>query len=181
MIQDARPGLDPTGFNEALGDRAPARKDNGLRTGPLHLGMPAKKAATRFSEEERAALKDVSQERKVAWGRDRATDERAVLAKIATLPEPDRSLALRLHSLITAAAPELSPRLWYGMPAYSREGNVLCFFQPASKFKARYATLGFNDAARLDEGRVWPTSFAVKELTPSEEARISALVKKAVN
>ena len=142
--------------------------------------MPVKKNATSFSEEERAALKEVSQERKIVWGKSRADDERAVLAKISTFPEPDRSIAKRLHSIITASAPVLSPRLWYGMPAYSKDGDVLCFFQPASKFKARYGTLGFNDGAKLDDGDVWPTSFAVKTLTPADEARISATVKKAV-
>lgn len=125
-------------------------------------------------------MKEATQERKIVWGKNRADDERAVLAKIATFPEPDRSMGQRLHSIITTSAPELSPRLWYGMPAYTKDGDVLCFFQPASKFKARYGTLGFNDAAKLDDGAVWPTSFAVKELTPSDEARISALVKKAV-
>lgn len=126
-------------------------------------------------------MKEATQERKIVWGKNRADDERAVLAKIATFPEPDRSMGQRLHSIITTSAPELSPRLWYGMPAYTKDGDVLCFFQPASKFKARYGTLGFNDAAKLDDGAVWPTSFAVKELTPSDEARISALVKKAVD
>ncbi|HEV2519324.1 MAG TPA: DUF1801 domain-containing protein [Thermoplasmata archaeon] len=143
--------------------------------------MAAKKASKGFTDEERAAMKDYSQERKIVWGKNRADDERAVLAKIESFPEPDRSIGHRLHKIIGASAPGLSPRLWYGMPAYSKEGDVLCFFQPASKFKARYGTLGFNDKARLDEGTVWPTSFAVRELTPSDEARISALVKKAVS
>ncbi len=142
--------------------------------------MPVKKGATSFTEEERAALKEATQERKIVWGKNRADDERAVLAKIATFPEPDRAMARQLHSIIMASASDLSPRLWYGMPAYSKDGDVLCFFQPASKFNARYGTLGFNDAAKLDEGAVWPTSFAVKELTPADAARISALVKKAV-
>ncbi len=143
--------------------------------------MPVKKGTPSLTEEERAAVKEATQERKIVWGKNRADDERAVLAKIATFPEPDRSMGQRLHSIITTSAPELSPRLWYGMPAYTKDGDVLCFFQPASKFKARYGTLGFNDAAKLDDGAVWPTSFAVKELTPSDEARISALVKKAVD
>ncbi len=142
--------------------------------------MPVKKSAMSFTQEERAALKEATQERKIVWGKNRADDERAVLAKIATFPEPDRSMSMRLHSIITASAPVLSPRLWYGMPAYSKDGDVLCFFQPASKFKARYGTLGFNSAAKLDDGAVWPTSFAVKDLAPSDEAMISAIVKKAV-
>lgn len=142
--------------------------------------MPVKKGAKGFTEEERAVVKELTLERKIVWGKSRADDERAVLAKIASFPEPDRSIGTRLHKLITASAPNLSPRLWYGMPAYTKEGDVLCFFQPASKFKARYGTLGFNDAAKLDDGTVWPTSFAVKELTASDEARISAMVKKAV-
>ena len=142
--------------------------------------MPVKKGTPSLTEEERAAVKEATQERKIVWGKNRTDDERAVLAKIATFPEPDRSMGQRLHSIITTSAPDLSPRLWYGMPAYTKDGDVLCFFQPASKFKARYGTLGFNDAAKLDDGAVWPTSFAVKELTPSDEARVSALVKKAV-
>ena len=110
-----------------------------------------------------------------------ADGERAVLAKIDGMTEPDRSLGRRIHAIIRATAPALTPRLWYGMPAYSKDGNVVCFFQPAQKFKARYATLGFNDRANLDEGAMWPVVFAVKELTPAEEARIEALVKKAVS
>ena len=104
-----------------------------------------------------------------------------MLAKIAEMAEPDRSMAERLHAIITAAAPALSPRLWYGMPAYAREGNVVCFFQDAAKFKARYATLGFSDKAKLDDGAMWPSSYALTELTAADEARIGALVKKAVS
>src|ERR687895_220626 len=106
-------------------------------------------------------------------------EERAVLAKIAEMPEPDRAMAERLHSLIKASAPSLSPRTWYGMPAYTKDGKVVCFFQSAHKFKSRYATFGFNDTANLDEGAMWPTAFALKELTATEEARIAELVKKA--
>lgn len=142
--------------------------------------MPDKRSAKGFTEEERAAARETMRERKIVWGKNRAADERAVLDKIATFPEPDRSMAGRLHRIITASGPELLPRLWYGMPAYSKDGDVLCFFQPASKFKARYGTLGFNNGAKLDEGRLWPTSFAVTELTAAEEARVAALVKKAV-
>jgi uncharacterized protein YdhG (YjbR/CyaY superfamily) len=112
---------------------------------------------------------------------DKAEGESAVLAKIAEMPEPDRVLGERLHAIIKASAPALSPRLWYGMPAYARDGNVVCFFQSAEKFKTRYMTLGFNDKANLDEGAMWPTAFALKELTAAEEARIGALVKKAVS
>ena len=112
---------------------------------------------------------------------DKAEGESAVLAKIAGMPEPDRVLGERLHAIIKTSAPALSPRLWYGMPAYARDGNVVCFFQSAQKFKTRYMTLGFSDKANLDEGAMWPTAFALKELTAAEEARISALVKKAVS
>src|SRR6266704_2703084 len=108
-------------------------------------------------------------------------EERAVLAKIAALPQPDRAMAEQLHAIIKANAPALSPRTWYGMPAYAKDGEVVCFFQPAQKFKTRYATFGFSDAANLDEGAIWPVAFALKELTPAEEARISALVKKEVS
>ncbi len=142
--------------------------------------MPAKTGAKGFSEDERSAVKEAMQERKIVWGKDRVQDERAVLAKIATFPEPDRSMATRLHAIILAAAPQLSPRLWYGMPAYSKGEDVLCFFQPASKFKARYGTLGFSDTANLDEGALWPTSFALRELEATDEAKITSLVKRAV-
>jgi uncharacterized protein YdhG (YjbR/CyaY superfamily) len=145
-----------------------------------HPPEGAKKKASGFTAEERAAVKDLVQERKIVWGKNRADDDRAVLAKISQMPEPDRSLAERLHEIIQANAPTLSPRLWYGMPAYTKEGVVLCFFQPAHKFKARYGTLGFNNEAKLDEGAMWPTAFAVKELNATAEARVVALVKKAV-
>jgi uncharacterized protein YdhG (YjbR/CyaY superfamily) len=108
-------------------------------------------------------------------------DEAAVLAAIAGMPEPDRSMGGRLHAIIKASAPELTPKTWYGFPAYARDGQIICFFQSSAKFKTRYMTLGFSDKANLDEGRMWPTSFALKELTDAEEARIEALVKKAVN
>jgi len=113
--------------------------------------------------------------------KDRAAGENDVLAKIAEMSEPDRTMAKRLHAIIKASAPTLSPQTWYGMPAYAKEGKVVCFFQSAQKFNARYATLGFSDEANLDEGAMWPTSFALKELTAAEEAKISALVKKAVS
>ena len=142
------------------------------------------KAGKAFTDEERAAMKARVQEVKAAARRgpraDKADDEGAVLAKIAELPEPDRAMAGRLHAIIKASAPVLSPKLWYGMPAYARDGNVVCFFQGAHKFKTRYGTLGFSDKANLDEGAMWPNAFALKELTAAEEGRISALVKKAV-
>jgi len=114
-------------------------------------------------------------------GADKADGESAVLAKIAGMADPDRAMGQRLHAIIKASAPALSPRLWYGMPAYARDGNVVCFFQEAKKFKSRYATLGFSDKANLDEGAMWPTSFALKELTPEIKTKIAALVKKAVS
>jgi uncharacterized protein YdhG (YjbR/CyaY superfamily) len=135
-----------------------------------------------FSDEERAAMRERAAEVKSARRGARSTGdgERDVLAKIGEMPEPDRSMAERLHAVVTAAAPQLSPRTWYGMPAYAKDGKVLCFFQAGSKFKTRYATFGFSDRANLDEGSSWPTAFALKELTPEVEARIAALVKRAV-
>jgi uncharacterized protein YdhG (YjbR/CyaY superfamily) len=136
-----------------------------------------------FTDEERAAMKERAQELKAAARRgpraDKPDGESAVLAKIAEMPEADRAMAKRLHAIIKASAPALSPKTWYGMPAYAKDGKVVCYFQSAQKFKSRYATFGFNDAANLDEGAMWPTSFALTELTATEEARISALVKKA--
>jgi hypothetical protein len=135
-----------------------------------------------FTDEERVAMKERIQELKAAAaGADKADGESAVLAKIAEMPEPDRAMGKRLHAIIKANAPALSPRLWYGMPAYAKDGKVVCFFQAAQKFKMRYATFGFSDKANLDEGAMWPTAFALKGLTAAEEARIGALVKKAVS
>jgi hypothetical protein len=138
-----------------------------------------------FSAEERAAMKEYVKELKTAAGRgtraDRADGERDVLEKIAEMKEPDRAMAKRLHAIIQTSAPDLWPRTWYGMPAYAKDGKVVCFFQSAQKFKSRYATLGFSDQANLDEGNMWPAGFALKALTATEEARISALVKKAVS
>ena len=143
------------------------------------------KKFTGFTDEERAAMKEYLQERKASAGRgpraDKADGESAVLAKIAEMREPDRAMAKRLHAIIKAIAPGLAPRTWYGMPAYAKDGEVVCFFQPAQKFKTRYATLGFSDKANLDDGDLWPTAFALKELTAAVEARIGALVKKAVD
>jgi uncharacterized protein YdhG (YjbR/CyaY superfamily) len=142
-------------------------------------GATAGKASKGFSDEERAAMRERAQELKAAARGD--DGESAVLAKIAALPEPDRAMAKRLHAIIRASAPALVPRTWYGMPAYAKDDKVLCFFQSARKFKARYSVLGFSDKANLDEGALWPTAFALKELTAAEEARIVALVKKAVS
>jgi hypothetical protein len=150
---------------------------------PAKRTTATKKRFDGFTDEERGAMKDRVQEMKVSArrGAEKADGESAVLAKIAELPEPDRAMGKRLHAVITASAPGLSPKLWYGMPAYAKEGKVVCFFQSAQKFKTRYATLGFSDEAKLDEGAVWPTSYALKKLTPADEARIGALVKKAVS
>jgi uncharacterized protein YdhG (YjbR/CyaY superfamily) len=138
-----------------------------------------------FTDEERAAMKERAQELKAEARRgpraDKADGESAVLAKIAEMQGPDRAMAKRLHAIIKASAPGLSPKTWYGMPAYAKDGKVVCFFQSAQKFKSRYSTLGFSDAANLDEDAMWPTSFALKELTAAEEAKIVALVKKAVS
>ena len=132
-----------------------------------------------WTAEERAAAQAYAQERKAeARGEN---DERAALAAIAAMPKRDRTLAERLHAIIKASAPDLSPKTWYGMPAYAKEGKVVCFFQSAAKFKARYATLGFNDTANLDEGAMWPVAFALMQLTATEEAKVAALVKRAVS
>ena len=138
--------------------------------------------AKAFTEEERAAMRERAQELKAAArrGAEKQDGQRAVLGKIAAMREPDRAMAKRIHAIVSASAPTLTPRLWYGMPAYSKDGDVVCFFQDAKKFKTRYATLGFSDAANLDEGAIWPVAFALKELNAAGEARISALVKKAV-
>jgi uncharacterized protein YdhG (YjbR/CyaY superfamily) len=152
-------------------------------------GKPAESTTARasrgFTAEERAAMKAHAQELKVATRRGSraaaADGENDVLEKIADMQEPDRALAERLHALIKASAPALSPRTWYGMPAYAKDGNVVCFFQPAQKFKTRYATLGFSDKAHLDEGAMWPNAYALTELTAEVEAKIAALVAKAVS
>jgi uncharacterized protein YdhG (YjbR/CyaY superfamily) len=132
-----------------------------------------------FTDEERAAMKERAQELKAEASR--ADGESAVLAKIAEMQGPDRAMAKRLHAIIQASAPALSPKTWYGMPAYAKDGKVVCYFQSAEKFKSRYATFGFSDEANLDKGAMWPTSFALKELTAADEAKIGALVKKAVS
>jgi uncharacterized protein YdhG (YjbR/CyaY superfamily) len=139
------------------------------------------KASKGFTDEERAAMRERAQELKAAPRAGKADGEGDVLAKIAEMPEADRAMAERLHAIIKASAPALSPRTWYGMPAYAKDGKVVCFFQSAQKFKSRYATFGFSDKANLDEGAMWPTSFALKGLTAAEEKEIGALVKKAVS
>ena len=146
--------------------------------------MSAKKSKG-FTDEERAAMKERAQEQKAEARRspraNKADEESTVLAKIAEMQGPDRAMAKRLHEIIKASAPALSPRTWYGMPAYARDGKIVCFFQSAEKFNTRYATFSFSDKANLDEGAMWPTSFALKELTATEEAKIGALVKRALS
>jgi len=141
------------------------------------------KASKGFTDEERAAMRERAQELKAEAraSKDKAAGESAVLAKIAEMQGPDRAMAKRLHAIIKASAPALSPKTWYGMPAYAKDGKIVCFFQSAEKFKSRYATFGFSDEANLDEGTMWPTSFALKKLTAAEEAKIGSLVKKAVS
>jgi uncharacterized protein YdhG (YjbR/CyaY superfamily) len=151
------------------------RKDP-QKTGTRTAGTTPAKG---FTAEEKAAMRERARELKA--GEDRADGERDLLAKIAELPPPDRAVAERLHALITAAAPDLSPRTWYGMPAYAKDDKVICFFKSAHKFKTRYATLGFSDKANLDDGHMWPTDFALAKLTAAEERRIRALVKQAVS
>src|SRR5713101_7922912 len=165
-----------------MAEKKPAKKDTQKSAkSTTAIG----KGSKGFTDEERAAMRERAQELK-AHARPgpragKAGEESAVLAKIAAMPAPDRTMGERLHALIKASAPGLSPKLWYGMPAYAKDGKVVCFFQDAQKFKTRYATFGFNDAANLDEGTLWPVAFALKKLTPAEEARIRALVKKAVS
>ena len=136
-----------------------------------------------FSDAEREAMKERVKEQKAEARRgvNRAEGEKDLLAKVAEMQEPDRAMAKRIHEIVKAKAPELSPKTWYGMPAYEKDGKIVCFFQPADKFKARYATFGFNDSANLDEGSMWPTSYALKKLTPAAEKVISELVKRAVS
>ena len=162
-----------------MAERRPAGK---ATRRPVTRTKATDKASKGFTEEERAAMRERVQELKSA-AQPRAGDAReesAVLAKIAAMPTSDRAMGERLHAIIRATAPSLSPKLWYGMPAYAKDGKVVCFFQAAQKFKTRYATLGFSDRAALDEGHVWPTAFALKELTAADEARIVELLKRAV-
>jgi hypothetical protein len=159
-----------------MAERKPAKKAT-----PRSAKRTTGKASKGFTDEERGAMKERARELKADARAGKADGESDVLAKIAEMPEPDRVMAERLHALINASAPDLSPRTWYGMPAYANDGKVFCFFQSAQKFKTRYATLGFSDRANLDSGAMWPTSFAVNELTAAEEKKIGALVKKAVS
>jgi uncharacterized protein YdhG (YjbR/CyaY superfamily) len=159
-----------------MAERKPAKKGSQKSA---KTTTATKKRYEGFTEEERAAMQDRVKEMKTSA--NKADEESAVLAKIAELPEADRAMAKRVHAIIKASAPALSPKLWYGMPAYARDGKNVCFFQSAQKFKTRYATLGFSDQANLDEGGLWPVAFALKKLTAAEEARIGALVKKAVS
>ncbi|HVL32745.1 MAG TPA: DUF1801 domain-containing protein [Actinomycetota bacterium] len=156
--------------------------ENSSRTKAAKSTPAERKASGSFTAAERAAMKERAKEMKAEArrGADRATGEKAVLAKIAEMPKADRVIAERLHALVTATAPSLLPKTWYGMPAYAQDGKVVCFFQSADKFGARYATLGFSDQASLDDGAMWPTSFAVTKLGAVEEKRIKALVAKAV-
>ncbi len=165
-----------------MAERKPAQK--GTRKSARST-TASNKTSKGFTDEERAAMKERAQELKAQARRGsragKADGESDVLAKIAEMPEPDRAMAKRLHAVITASAPALSPKTWYGMPAYAKNGKVVCFFQSAQKFKTRYATFGFSDAANLDKGALWPVAFALKELTAAEETKIAALVKKAVS
>ena len=160
-----------------MAERKPAKKGTQKSTSGI-----AKKSKG-FTAEERAAMKARAQELKAEEraNRNRAEGERDVLAAIAAMKEPDRAMAKRLHAIVQASAPDLWPKTWYGMPAYAKDGKVVCFFKSAEKFNSRYATVGFEEAANLDEGAMWPTSFALKKLTAADEARIGALVKKAVS
>ena len=165
-----------------MAEKKPAKKDtqkSAKSTTAIGKGFKG------FTDEERAAMREHAQELKAASRpgprAGKAGEESAVLAKIAAMPAPDRAIGKRLHAIIKASAPALSPKTWYGMPAYDKDGKVVCFFQSAQKFKTRYATLGFSDEANLDEGATWPVAFALKELTAAEEARIVALVKKAAS
>jgi len=152
---------------------------------PAKSGTPIRRTAAKFTDEERAAMKERVQELRASARRgpsaDRADGESDVLAKLAEMPDQDRVMGTRLHAVIKASAPALSPRLWYGMPAYAKDGKVLCFFQSGQKFKTRYATLGFSGEANLDEGAMWPTAFALRELNAADEKRIGALIRKAVS
>ena len=159
-----------------MADKTPAKKGTQK---PDKSTTARAKPSKGFTDDERAAMRDRAQELKAARG-GKGNEESAVLAKIAEMPAADRAMGERLHAIIKASAPGLSPRLWYGMPAYSKDGQVVCFFQGAQKFKTRYATLGFSDKATLDDGQMWPTAFALKELTTADEARSGALIKKAV-
>lgn len=153
------------------------------KKGTLNSAHSTAKASKGFTMEERAAMRERARELKAEAreNKTKAAGEKDVLAAIAKMPEPDRSMAGKMHTLIKASAPELASRTWYGMPAYAKDDKIVCYFRPASKFKDRYATFGFNDTAKLDDRNMWPTSFALTKLTPAEEAQITALIKKAIN
>ena len=158
-----------------MADRKPAKKGT---KGTAKRTTAPRNSSTRFTAEERAAMKEHARELKASSNKEEAAKE--VLAKIAAMKEPDRGMARRLHEVVLNAAPALEPRTWYGMPAYAKDGKVLCFFQDAAKFKSRYATFGFSDEANLDKGSFWPVAYALNELTPADEAKIATLVKRAV-
>jgi len=165
-----------------MAEKKSARK--GTKSAARSTANATRNSAPGFSAEERAAMRERAQELKADARRGpggKADAERDVLAKIAAMAAPDRAIAQRIHEIVKASAPSLAPKLWYGMPAYARDGKVVCFFQSGQKFKSRYSTFGFSDEANLDDGAMWPTGFALKELTAAEEARIDELVKRAVS
>jgi uncharacterized protein YdhG (YjbR/CyaY superfamily) len=162
-----------------MAEKKAAKKSSAKKSSRQAAKKTIRKASSGFTAEEKAAMRERTRELKAAASG--ADGESEVLAKIAEMSNPDRAMAERIHAIVKASAPGLSPKTWYGMPAYAKDGKVVCFFQPAEKFKARYSTLGFNDKANLDEGDMWPTAFAVKELTATDEKKIAALVKKAAS
>jgi uncharacterized protein YdhG (YjbR/CyaY superfamily) len=190
MTEPARPAGKKTAAKETAAKTAPATKTAAKKTAAKKTAAKktaakktaAKTAAPGFTEAERAAMKDRAAEAKAARrGATKADDLATLLEKIAEMQEPDRVLAERIHEIITSAAPELAPRTWYGMPAYAKDGKIVCFFQPAKRFGARYATFGFNDPAHLDEGTMWPTAYALTDLSDANAARIEELVRRAVS
>jgi uncharacterized protein YdhG (YjbR/CyaY superfamily) len=172
-----------TAAKKTTAKKTAAKKTAAKKTAAKKTAAKKTASASGFTDAERAAMKDRAEELKASrrGGKDKSAGVDALLAKIAEMHEPDRGLAERIHAIVTSVAPELAPRTWYGMPAYAKDGNVLCFFQPAEKFGARYAMLGFNDSAHLDDGPMWPTSYAVTEVSDSTAERIEELVKRAVS
>ena len=152
-----------------------------LKQNPARSSTASDRKSKGFTDEERAAMKERVRELKAETSRGKTDGESEALAKIAEMPEPDRAMAERIHAIVTASAPDLAPRTWYGMPAYAKDGKVVCFFKSAAKFKSRYATFGFEEAATIDAGAMWPTSWALTELTAADEKKLAALVKKAVS
>jgi len=189
MTEPARPAAKKTAARRTAAKKTPAKDTAAKKTAARTAGKkaPAKKAAAKtaapgFTEAERAAMKDRAAEAKAARrGATKADDLATLLEKIAAMQEPDRMLAERIHEIITSVAPELAPRTWYGMPAYAKDGKIICFFQPAKRFGARYATFGFNDPAHLDEGTMWPTAYALTDLSDANATRIEELVRRAVS